>query len=50
MSGPQHDPMHTVSVLIEGTHYGTGEGRTKKEAEQEAAREALGELDPEMSA
>jgi len=45
VKGPQHRPKHTVSVLIEGTNYGSGTGRTKKDAEQEAAREALMKLE-----
>lgn len=45
VEGPQHMPNHTVSVYVDGEHHGTGEGRTKKDAEQEAAREALEQLD-----
>lgn len=44
VKGPQHRPKHMVSVLVEGEKYGSGTGRTKKEAEQEAAREALADL------
>jgi len=44
VEGPQHKPRHTVSVSIDGTTYGTGSGRTKKDAEQEAARTALDQL------
>jgi ribonuclease-3 len=35
--GPDHDPVFTVSVLIEGYQPGEGQGRSKREAEQAAA-------------
>lgn len=41
VEGPEHDPVHRIQVEIAGTVYGTGEGSTKKEAEQNAAQEAL---------
>lgn len=43
-SGPDHDRHFSAVVTVSGTRYGTGEGRSKKEAEQAAAREALGVL------
>lgn len=43
-SGPDHARMFEVELQIEGKLYGTGSGKTKKEAEQEAAREALENL------
>lgn len=43
-SGPDHARVYEVELLIEGKLYGTGKGKTKKEAEQEAAREALENL------
>lgn len=43
-SGPDHARVFEVELLIEGKLYGTGKGKTKKEAEQEAAREALENL------
>lgn len=43
-SGPDHARMFEVELQIEGKLYGTGSGKTKKEAEQEAAREALERL------
>ncbi len=43
-SGPDHDKEFCVSVSIEGVVMGYGEGKTKKEAEQRAAQEALGRL------
>jgi ribonuclease-3 len=39
--GPDHAKVFTVRVLIDGADAGRGEGRTKKEAEQAAARNAL---------
>jgi ribonuclease III len=39
--GPSHDRRFTCAVLIDGEELGRGVGRTKKAAEQEAAREAL---------
>ncbi len=43
--GPDHERVYTVEVVAEGRVIGRGSGRTKKAAEQEAAREALGGLD-----
>ncbi|MCH5332997.1 MAG: ribonuclease III [Agathobacter sp.] len=40
-SGPDHDKHFTVEVQIDGVCAGTGSGRTKKSAEQEAAYRAL---------
>lgn len=40
-SGPSHDRRFVVAVLIGGKEYGRGEDRSKKGAEQIAAREAL---------
>jgi ribonuclease III len=45
--GPAHDRRFTCAAVIDGAEAGTGSGRTKKEAEQEAAREALATLDEE---
>lgn len=42
--GPSNDPSFTCAVLIEGVIYGTGSGKTKKEAEKQAARNALSKL------
>ena len=41
-SGPDNAKMFTVQVLINSNPFGTGRGSSKKEAEQNAAREALG--------
>lgn len=40
-SGPDHQKVFEVEVSVEGKVIGTGQGRSKKEAEQLAAREAL---------
>lgn len=40
-SGPDHERVYTVSVLVDGLEWGRGSGRNKKEAEQRAARSAL---------
>lgn len=40
-TGPDHDKMYTSRVFVGGQTLGTGQGRTKKEAEQNAACEAL---------
>jgi ribonuclease-3 len=39
--GPDHDKIFTAEVLISGKRSGVGEGRTKKDAEQAAAKEAI---------
>jgi ribonuclease-3 len=39
--GPPHDRVFTAAASIDGEHAGTGRGRSKKEAEQQAAKEAL---------
>jgi len=40
-SGPDHDKQFKVQVLVNGSVLGEGEGSSKKEAEQRAARVAL---------
>lgn len=40
-SGPDHDKQFTMEVHLNSNVIGTGRGRSKKEAEQKAAREAL---------
>ena len=42
--GPDHHKMFSVEVLIGGERLGFGKGRSKKEAQQMAARKALGKL------
>jgi ribonuclease-3 len=39
-TGPDHDKEFSVEVMVKGTPLGRGVGKTKKHAEQEAAREA----------
>ena len=43
-SGPDHERVFVASVSVEGTHLGMGSGRSKKEAEQGAAEQALERL------
>jgi ribonuclease III len=45
VEGPAHDRRFTCAALIDGEQMGEGAGRTKKDAEQEAAREALAALE-----
>jgi ribonuclease-3 len=47
IEGPAHERRFTCAALIEGTQMGEGAGRTKKDAEQEAAREALAAIEAE---
>jgi ribonuclease-3 len=42
--GPDHAKRFTATVSVAGTSYGSGKGRSKKEAEQQAAREAFESL------
>lgn len=42
--GPAHMKTFTINVVIDGIIYGSGVGNSKKEAEQEAAKEALEKL------
>ena len=42
--GPAHERTFTVNVLVDDIVFGTGVGNSKKEAEQEAAKEALRKL------
>ena len=39
-SGLDHDRVYMAEVFVGGTRWGSGEGRSKKDAEQEAARAA----------
>lgn len=47
-SGPDHDKRFTADVFVDEKLYGSGSGRSKKEAEYNAAREALGRLAEDM--
>jgi ribonuclease III len=44
-SGPDHQKVFQIEVWIDGECMATGEGSTKKEAEQRAARRALEQLE-----
>jgi ribonuclease III len=43
--GPAHDRRFTCAAILDGEELGRGEGRTKKEAEQEAASQALAKVE-----
>ena len=43
-SGPDHEKTFEIEILIRGERYGVGTGRNKKDAEQEAAQQALERL------
>ena len=45
-TGPDHDKTFTFNVKITGKIMGTGIGKSKKEAEQKAAKEALDKIAP----
>jgi ribonuclease-3 len=42
--GPDHNKVFEVAVLINDSHCGAGVGKSKKEAEQHAAKQALSQL------
>ena len=44
-SGPDHAKTFSMEVLLNGQPIGAGEGRSKKEAEQAAAKAAVGKLE-----
>ena len=46
-SGPDHDKQFEVEVSLNGTVVGKGSGRSKKRAEQDAARTAIEKLFPD---
>jgi ribonuclease-3 len=50
VEGPPHDRRFNCAAVIEGEQLGIGTGESKKEAEQEAAKEALVKLGVEVSA
>lgn len=43
-SGPDHDKQFTAKVIVNGEEFGTGIGKSKKTAEQNAAKEAFEKL------
>ncbi|MBP2642177.1 MAG: Ribonuclease 3 [Firmicutes bacterium] len=46
-SGPDHSKVFEVAVQVNGETRGAGQGKTKKEAEQHAAKQALSKLNTE---
>ena len=48
-SGPDHDKHFEVQVSLNGTVVGSGEGKSKKRAEQDAARAAIEKLFPNQT-
>jgi ribonuclease-3 len=44
VEGPPHDRTFTCTALVDGEQAGSGTGRSKKAAEQEAAKQALEQL------
>ncbi|XP_032909729.1 interferon-induced, double-stranded RNA-activated protein kinase isoform X2 [Catharus ustulatus] len=48
-TGPPHDPVFTVVVKINGEEYGTGTGKSKKEAKAVAAKETCKMIDKQES-
>ena len=49
VQGPPHDRSFTAAAMIDGEVAGTGSGRSKKDAEQAAAQEALAATTPARS-
>src|SRR5690606_23243225 len=43
-TGPEHDKTFVATAVVAGTEWGSGTGRSKKQAEQRAAREAYDAL------
>jgi ribonuclease-3 len=43
-SGPPHERIYDVVALVDGQRMGSGSGKSKKQAEQEAARIAVERL------
>ncbi|MEL4503962.1 ribonuclease III [Luteococcus sp. H138] len=48
--GPDHDKHFTARAVVNGVEYGTGEGRNKKQAEQEAAGKAFAAIQAAQAA
>lgn len=46
--GPDHDRTFTSRVMINGKSFGSGKGKSKQEAEQNAARKALAKIKPNL--
>jgi ribonuclease III len=45
--GPDHQKEFTAKVFLGGREFGMGQGRSKKEAEQQAAQQAFRQLSEE---
>jgi ribonuclease-3 len=45
VEGPPHERLFTAAAVIDGVEAGVGRGRSKKEAEQEAAGQALAAIE-----
>jgi ribonuclease-3 len=43
-TGPDHEKVFEIHLLVKGDLFGVGTGKSKKEAEQKAAREALNRI------
>ncbi len=43
-TGPQNSKTYEVEVYVDNIKYGTGTGKNKKEAEQNAARDAIDKM------
>ena len=43
-SGPAHDKTFEVDVIVDGIRFGSGKGKSKKEAEQNAASDAIDKI------
>ena len=44
VEGPPHERTFTAAANVDGVQVGVGQGRSKKDAEQEAAQQALAEI------
>ena len=44
-SGPEHQPLFTVQVMVDNVYMGTGKGYRKIDAERAAAVEAISHID-----
>ncbi len=44
-TGPEHDKSFQISVNVKGEVWGVGQGKNKKQAEQQAARDALNKIE-----
>jgi ribonuclease-3 len=45
VEGPPHERLFTAAALVDGVQAGVGRGRSKKEAEQQAAGQALASIE-----